>query len=75
MRTLEAGLQEPARRRESLADLAGLLTRVSRAAFAAADSPERQAARRILRTVTMGAAERTQDKDYLQLLAKYRSGG
>ena len=72
MRTLEAGLQEPARRRESLADLEGLLTRVSRAANAAADSPERQSARRILRTVTMGAAERTQDKDYLQLLAKYR---
>ena len=72
MRTLEAGLQEPSRRRESLADLEGLLTRVSRTANAAADSPERQAARRILRTVTMGAAERTQDKDYLQMLAKFR---
>jgi pimeloyl-ACP methyl ester carboxylesterase len=75
MRTLEAGLQDPSRRRESLADLEGLLTRVSRTANAAADTPERQAARRILRTVTMGAAERTQDRDYLQMLAKYRSGG
>jgi dienelactone hydrolase len=75
MRTLEAGLQEPSRRRESLADLEAVLTRVSRTANAAADTPERQAARRLLRTVTMGAAERTQDKDYLQMLAKYRSGG
>ena len=73
MRTLEAGLQEPSRRRESLADLEGLLTRVSRTANATADSPERQAARRILRTVTMGAAERTQDKDYLQMLTKFRA--
>jgi pimeloyl-ACP methyl ester carboxylesterase len=74
MRTLEAGLQEPSKRRESLGDLEGILTRLSRSANAPADSLERQSARRILRTVTMGAAERTQDKDYLQMLAKYRLG-
>jgi dienelactone hydrolase len=72
MRTLEAGLQEPSKRRESLANLEDVLTRVSRTANAAADTPERQAARRILRTVTMGAAERTQDKDYLQMLTRFR---
>jgi dienelactone hydrolase len=77
LRTLEAGLKEPSRRRESLADLDGLLARLHRAATALTDSPARQAARRILRTVTMGAAERTQDQEYLQVLSRYRlpSGG
>jgi dienelactone hydrolase len=36
------------------------------------DSPERDSARRLLRILSMNAAERTTDKDYLALLEKYK---
>jgi pimeloyl-ACP methyl ester carboxylesterase len=75
---LETGLRDESRRMESLGQLRDSLSRCAREANAAADSPERRRARRVLRTITMGAAERVQDVEYLKLLEQYRqprSGG
>jgi dienelactone hydrolase len=71
-RTLEDGLRDPGQRRDRLDDLRALLSRLSRQAGAPVDSPERARARRVLRIVTMGAAERVQDQEYLNLLQRYR---
>jgi hypothetical protein len=49
------------------------LSRYARLADASAESPERSQARRALRNVTAGAAERVQDPDYLKLLEQYRA--
>jgi poly(3-hydroxybutyrate) depolymerase len=72
---LEAGLADDARRAESLQGVRDLLSRLSKQAGAAADSPERGRARRLLRIITMSGAERTQDQEYLTLLARYRPAG
>ncbi len=73
--TLEAGLREQDRRMESLGRLRDVLSRSARQANAETDSPERRRARRILRTITMGARERVQDGEYLKLLEQYRQPG
>ena len=73
--TLEAGLREQDRRMESLGRLRDALSRSARQANAESDSPERRRARRILRTITMGARERVQDGEYLKLLEQYRQPG
>jgi len=73
--TLEAGLREQDRRMESLGRLRDALSRSARQANAETDSPERRRARRILRTITMGARERVQDAEYLKLLEQYRPPG
>jgi dienelactone hydrolase len=70
--TLEAALRDPERRNDAYRDLKLLLSDLSKKAEAAADSPARARSRRILRIVSMGAAERVQDEDYLQLLQHYR---
>ena len=70
---LEAGLRVEDRRLESLGRLRDALARCARQAGAAADSPERRRARRVLRTITMGAADRVQDAEYLKLLEPYRN--
>lgn len=70
--TLEAVLRDESRRMEGLGRLRDVLTRYARQAGADADSPERRRARRLLRTITMGAAERVQDVEYLKLLEQYR---
>jgi len=72
---LETDLRDEARRPESLGRLRDALSRCARQAGAAADSPERRRARRVLRTITMGAAERVQDIEYLKLLEQYRQPG
>jgi pimeloyl-ACP methyl ester carboxylesterase len=75
---LETGLRDESRRMENLGQLRDSLSRCARQANASADSPERRRARRVLRTITMGAAERVQDVEYLKLLEQYRqprSGG
>ena len=72
---LETDLRDEARRPESLGRLRDALSRCARQAGAAADSPERRRARRVLRTITMGAAERVQDVEYLKLLEQYRQPG
>jgi pimeloyl-ACP methyl ester carboxylesterase len=69
---LETGLRDESRRMESLGRLRDSLSRCARQANAAADSPERRRARRVLRTITMGAADRVQDVEYLKLLEQYR---
>jgi len=69
---LEAGLRDESRRMENLGLLRDSLARCARQANAAADSPERRRARRVLRTITMGAADRVQDVEYLKLLEQYR---
>jgi hypothetical protein len=75
MLTLEAELRDENRRLERLGRLRDWLSRCARQAGAAADSPERRRARRVLRTITMGAAERVQDVEYLKLLEQYRQPG
>ena len=68
----QAGLVNDDTRRQSLQDLRGLLASLHSKATATVDSPERARARRVLRVLTMGATERTQDPDYLKLLQQYR---
>jgi poly(3-hydroxybutyrate) depolymerase len=70
--TLEAGLGKADQRAQSLLRLRDRLARLSRAAAADVDSPERRQARRVLRQLTMGAAERTTDPEYLDLLRQFR---
>lgn len=70
--TLEAALRDESRRMEGLGRLRDVLMRYARQAGAETDSPERRRARRLLRTITMGAAERVQDAEYLKLLEQYR---
>jgi len=73
--TLEAALRDESRHLESLGRLRDWLSRSARQADAAADSPERRRARRVLRAITMGAADRVQDGEYLKLLQQYRQPG
>jgi hypothetical protein len=70
--TLEAGVRDESRHLESLGRLRDWLSRCARQADAAADSPERRRARRVLRAITMGAGDRVQDAEYLKLLQQYR---
>jgi len=72
---LEAGVRDESRHLESLGRLRDWLSRCARQADAAADSPERRRARRVLRAITMGAADRVQDGEYLKLLQQYRQPG
>jgi hypothetical protein len=69
---LEAGLRSDERRTDSLMTLRVVLADSFKQANAAADSPARRRARRVLRVVTSGANQRVQDPDYLKLLEKYR---
>ena len=73
--TLEAGVRDESRHLESLGRLRDWLARCAKQADAAADSPERRRARRVLRAVTMGAGDRVQDAEYLNLLQQYRQPG
>ena len=71
---LEAGLRDDAHRAANLVRLRNQLTRCARDADSPADSPERSLARRVLRSVTMGANERVDDPQYLQLLQSIGRG-
>jgi hypothetical protein len=71
---LEAQLRDDARE-TALMTLRERLTRLSRRAAGEADTPDRSQARRVLRQVTAGAAERTSDRQYLQLLEQFRLQG
>jgi dienelactone hydrolase len=68
---LEAGLADDSRRRASLSALRDRLSKLSEKAAAADDSPERSQARRVLRAITSGAGERSQDREYRALLEQY----
>jgi hypothetical protein len=65
---LEARLFDAERRGQSLARLRDRLSRLSRAATAEGESAERSQARRVLRAVALGAAERAPDPEYRKLL-------
>ena len=73
--TFERNLKDDAQRADAMAMLRDKLTRLSRAANAVADSPERRRSRRVLRSVTMGASERVQDAEYLKMLEQFRPAG
>jgi hypothetical protein len=68
---LEAGLSDESRRDLALMQLSGRLSKLAGAANAADDSPARSQARRVLRTITAGAAERVQDREYRALIDQY----
>jgi hypothetical protein len=72
VRVWEAGLRDAAARSEHLFSLRQLLQGLQKKAGSTADSLERDSARRLLRILSMNAAERTSDKDYLALLEKYK---
>ena len=72
--TLEAQLGDEARE-TALITLRDRLSRLSRQATGEADTPERSQARRVLRLIVAGAAERTSDRQYLQLLEQFRLQG
>jgi hypothetical protein len=68
---LEAGLGDPDRHGETMMVLRDRLSRLAKKAAAQEDSPERSQARRVLRTITAGAAGRVQDREYLQLVNQF----
>lgn len=68
---LEAGLADEAGHAAALLRLQDRLTKMASAANAAADSSERNRARRVLRAIKAGAAERVQDREYRALLEQY----
>ena len=68
---LEASLHDEDRRAIALLQLREQLTKLARAANASEDSPGRTRARRVLRAITTGAAERVQDHEYRALIDQY----
>src|SRR5438477_4872664 len=72
---LEAGLRDESRRDASLMRLRQQLLRYAQLANGSTDSPERSQARRLLRLVTGGAAERVDDPGYLKLLEQVAPRG
>jgi hypothetical protein len=72
---LETGLTDEAGHAAALLRLQDRLKKIASAANAATDSPERSRARRVLRSITAGAAERVQDREYHALLEQYGMRG
>ena len=72
---LEAGLRDGDRRTEALFRLRDELSKLAGTANAPNDTPARRQARRVLRSITAGAAERVQDREYLALLEQYGMRG
>ena len=72
---LEARIGDENRRGEALLTLRDRLSKLAHKARADADTPDRSQARRVLRSVTAGASERVQDREYLTLLEQYRLQG
>ena len=68
---LEASLRDEDRRAIALLQLREQLTKLARAANASEDSHGRTRARRVLRAITTGAAERVQDHEYRALIDQY----
>ncbi len=68
----EGQLVDENRRSEALMHLSDRFSRLSKAASAGTDSPERRQARRILHAVTFGAPTRTGDPQYLRLVERLR---
>jgi len=72
---LEAGLGDERRHGAALVQLRDRLSSLSRTASAADPSPARSQARRVLRAIPSGAAERLQDPEYRKLLEQYGMRG
>jgi hypothetical protein len=68
---LEAGLRDDDNRTVVLFRLRDELSKLSRTANAPEESAARSQARRVLRSITAGATDRVQDRDYLALLEQY----
>ena len=68
---LEAALAGADRHASALMSLRGRLASLAQKARDERDSPERSQARRVLRSMTSGAATRTHDREYLALLDEY----
>jgi len=68
---LEPQLGDENRRRVALMTLDQRLSTLARTATGESDTPERLQARRLLRTIAAGASERTPDKEYLDIVARY----
>jgi len=71
----EGQLRDENQRPAALMRLRDEVSKLARAAGAAEDTPERSRARRVLRSITAGAAERVQDPEYRALLDQYRLPG
>ena len=72
---LEAGLGDEAGHAAALLRLHDRLKKIASAANAGTDSPERNRARRVLRSITAGAAARVQDREYHALPEQYGMRG
>ena len=72
---LEGRLGDAASRDVALITLRDRLSTLSRKAASEADTPERGQARRVLRSIAVGASQRVQDRVYLTLLDQYRLQG
>ena len=72
---LEAGLSDESRHTVSLLGLRDRLSKLAQKAAAADDSPERSQARRMLRALTAGAAERVSDPEFRTLLQQFAARG
>jgi poly(3-hydroxybutyrate) depolymerase len=70
--TMEGRLKVAEQRREALADLHIEWQRLAKTANGVADTPERRTARRVMRGLAMGAADRVNDPEYLKTLQAYR---
>ena len=68
---LETRLGDEVRRDGTLMTLRERLDKLSRVAAGEADTPERRQARRMLRSITVGASGRVQDREYLMLLERF----
>jgi hypothetical protein len=71
---LERGLGDADRHNEAMLALRDRLSRLAKKAAAETESPERSQAVRVLRSITGGASDRVQDRDYAQLLAEFGGG-
>jgi hypothetical protein len=69
---MEGRLKIPEQRRDALTELRSEWKRLSAMAGGAADSPDRRMARRVLRGLSMSAAERVADSEYRKILEAYR---
>jgi len=72
---LEARLGDDEQRDVTIMMLRERLARLSKKAQGDADTPERSQARRVLRSITAGAAGRVQDREYLKVLEQFRLPG
>lgn len=68
----EQQLRADGQRAEAFARLREQWKRMNAAGAGAADTAERRIARRVMRGLSMGASDRTQDAEYLRLLGTYR---